>query len=149
MDATLYLVDGDPHLHVGERDPDNIECEVLASREVEADPADVYEFLTESSTGEFPTPTIEAVTNRYDPWLAWYGGSLDERHAVLYGPRGADDRKVSFADRDGSFEVRLAFGTVEDVPNHEFAPNEREPITIETNSETYATRTFHDLCDVT
>lgn len=149
MYAILYAVDGEDRLLVDGRGPDAVDGAVEAASEVDVDPGDVFAFLSEASLDGTTGPTVETVTNAFDPWLAWYGGTEDGSHVVLYGPRGADDRTVSFEERDGEYAVRLTFGTVESVPDRTFEPNDGEPVVVETSSRLYARRVFHDFCDHT
>lgn len=148
MQATLYRADGRTWLTVGDPDGVGDDAEVVSSDEIGFDAAEVYAFLTEQPIGTAPEPTIEEVTNAFDPWLAWFGGSSQGSHAVLYGRRGDYDRKVSLRRTDGEYEVTLQFGVTTDVPNHEFEPADVPPLAVTTTSKLHAKRTFYDWCAV-
>lgn len=148
MHAILYKADGATRLAVGETDPATVEGEVVASAEIGFDAEDVFAFLDGFPMGDAPLPTVEEVTNAFDPWLAWYGGSDRGCHAVLYGRKGEYDRNVRFRETDEGYEVSLQFGTVADVPENEFEPADVEPIVVTGESKLHAKRTFYDFCSV-
>lgn len=146
MIAILYRVDGEDRLVVAKRDPEIVDHRIVTATEIDHHPGDVFELVTD--VGAAPDPTLEAVTDAIDPWLAWYGGTDDGPYAVLYGPRDGEDRKVSFEERSDKYRVSLEFGTVEDVPENEFEPDDCTPVVVESGSKTYAKRVFYDFCDV-
>lgn len=148
MHAILYLVDGEPRLTVGELGPDDVDGDVLASSEVPLAPDDVFELATSPAVGGAPVPTIEEVTDWFDPWLAWYGGSARGCHAVLYGRGGDHDRRVDFRESDDGYEVALQLGRVTDVPGRVFDPADVEPIVVTCESTPHAKLAFFDLCAV-
>lgn len=148
MHAILYRADGETRLTVGELDPETIEGEVVGTRAIGFDAEEVFAFLDEAPPGDAPVPTVEEVTDAFDPWLAWYGGSDRGCHAVLYGRKDEHDREVSFRETEDGYEVTLRLGRVNDVPGREFEPAEVTPITVTSDSRLQAKRTFHDFCSI-
>lgn len=148
MRAILYRVDGVSRLEVGETDPAAVDGEVAASAEIGFDAEDVFAFLDDVPMGDAPLPTVEEVTNAFDQWLAWYGGSDRGCHAVVYGRKAEFDRKVRFRETDDEYEVSLQFGTVADVPENEFEPADVGLVIVTSESKLHAKRTFYDFCSI-
>ena len=148
MYAILYRLDGELRLTVGRLGPDDVDGHVVAWEEVEGSPDEAYESVTGHVAGDAPAPTIEEVTDAFDPWLAWYGGSDRGCHAVLYGRKGNHDRRVDFRESDEGYEVTLQFGRVADVPGHVFEAADVEPVVVTSASGHHAKHVFFDLCAV-
>lgn len=149
MRAILYRSDGETRLTLGGDDPDDVEGEVVESKPLAVDAEDAFALLTEHPVDDSAVPTIEAVTQAYDPWVAWFGGTSEDVFAVLYGRKNDHDRRVRFRETGDGYEVTLEYGSVVDVTDHEFDPTDHQPVVVTTDSKLHAKRTFLDLCDVT